>query len=51
MFSALEIVLTVEPSLNTMDELILEKFLRTSSVCSDKVTLPVSYTHLRAHET
>ena len=37
--SALDIVLTVEPCRNTIDELIVEKFLRTSNVFLDKVTL------------
>jgi hypothetical protein len=39
MFSALEIVLTVDPLRNTIDELIVEKFLRTSSVFFESVTL------------
>jgi len=47
MFSALLIVLTVEPSLNTMDELMLEKFLRTSSVFLDKDTLLICHNLLK----
>ena len=39
MFSALEIVLTVLPLRKTIEELIVLKFLRTSSVFLDKVTL------------
>ena len=40
-FSALEIVLTVDPLRKTIEELMLEKFLRTSRVFLDRITLLV----------
>ena len=46
-FSALDIVLTVEPCRNTIEELIVEKFLRTSSVVLDSVTLLICHNQLK----